>query len=98
MPTGDVGNRREIGDCESDISKLCNDLPKNASHDRYRDDEIRELRQEVDQPKMCFSALSRVLVAKGVLTEVNVIRYADLIDAGSAIDANQSMRFLDDQD
>jgi hypothetical protein len=95
---GATGNRLDIEDCEQDIAKLRNNLQRNASQDRSRDDEIRELRQELDQLKMCLSALSRVLMANGMIAEVDVVRFADLIDDSTPIDDNQAMRFLDDQD
>ena len=95
---GDAGNRLDIEDCEQDIAELRSNLKKNASQDRSRDVEIRELRQEVDQLKLCLSALSRVLMANGMISEVDVVRFADLIDDSTPIDDNQAMRFLDGQD
>ena len=82
---GDVGNRLDIGDCERDISSLRTKLRQNSSVDRNQDEELHNLRQEVDELKLCLSALTRILSAKGLVAEADLLRFAQVIDDDDAV-------------
>ena len=77
---GDVGNRLDIGDCERDISSLRKRLRQKSHADRNQDQQIQELHREVDELKLCVSSLTRILTAKGVVTEADLSRFAKVID------------------
>ncbi len=82
---GDVGNRLDIGDCERDISSLRTKLRQNSSVDRNQDEELHNLRQEVDELKLCLSSLTRILSAKGLVAEADLSRFAQVIDDDDAV-------------
>ena len=46
---GDIGNRLDIEDCERSISALRDTFTDQSKVDRSQDEEIRELRREVDE-------------------------------------------------
>lgn len=77
---GDVGNRLDIEDCERDISSLRRSLDENSRVDVGQDEELRSLRKEVDELKLCISSLTRILTAKGVVAEADLNRFARVID------------------
>ena len=86
---GDVGNRLDIGDCEQDISSLRSKLRQKSHVDRNQDEELQNLRQEVDELKLCLSSLTRILTAKELVTEADLSRFAKVIDG------DDDIRFMD---
>ena len=77
---GDVGNRLDIGDCEREIASLRTKLRQKSKNDLNQDETLENLRQEVDELKLCLSSVTRILTAKGLLDEVELARFAQVID------------------
>ena len=70
---GDIGNRLDIGDCEREIFGLKRKLRSKTSIDRGQSKEIERL-------EMYLGALTRLLVAKGVVQEDELGGLLDLVD------------------
>ena len=87
---GDVGNRLDIGDCEREVASLRDNLRRNLQTDVDQEREIRELRNEVDELKLCVTSLTRLLTAKGIVDGEDLQRLARVIDDDDAV------RFLDE--
>ena len=77
---GDVGNRLDIAECEQEISSMRRSLRDKSRTDVNQDEELRRLRREVDELKLCLSSLTRILTAKGVVEEGDLSRFARVID------------------
>ena len=83
---GDVGNRLDISDCEREISSLRSSLRKKSGIDINQEEELRNLRLEVDELKLCLSSLTRILTAKRVVAEADLMRFAQAIDDDDVIE------------
>lgn len=81
---GDIGNRLDIADTERDISQLRHRLRTQTHVDDAQDDRLDRLEAENTQLKLYLSALLRLLVAKGTLTEAELTTFVDVIDAGES--------------
>lgn len=77
---GDVGNRLDIADCERDIQALHRSLMKNSRSDRSRDERIQALEKEVEHLQLAVATLSRLLVARGVLSEEDLASFGSLLE------------------
>ncbi len=77
---GDIGNRLDIEDCERSIYALRRTFSDQSKVDRSQDDEIRELRRELDDLKLCVGSLTRILIARQIVSESDVTRIANVID------------------
>ena len=77
---GDIGNRLDIEDCERSIYALRRTFSDQSKVDRSQDDEIRELRRELDELKLCVGSLTRILIARQIVSESDVTRIANVID------------------
>ena len=77
---GDIGNRLDIEDCERSIYALRRTFSDKSKVDRSQDDEIRELRRELDELKLCVGSLTRILIARQIVSESDVTRIANVID------------------
>lgn len=66
---GDVGNRLDIGDVESDLEILRQRLRQSTLDDRSQDEELARLRSEIDEMKLVLSTVIRLLAKKGIVAE-----------------------------
>ena len=66
---GDIGNRLDIADTERGITDLRIRLSQKRSTDRDQDQRIAELEQKTQTLELGIAALSRLLVARGVLQQ-----------------------------
>ena len=86
MFLGDIGNRLDIADNEHRIAKLQRrQLQKNrdkAARAQSQDEAIAALRKEVDQLELALGTLATLLVSKAVVTEAEMGRLIDAIEAG----------------
>ena len=80
---GDVGNRLDIEDTERDIARLRERLGSKVRTDRTQDKRLEELERENDHLNLYLASLIRLLVGKGVLSQQEVARLVDVIDADS---------------
>ncbi|MCZ6598250.1 MAG: hypothetical protein O7B99_11475, partial [Planctomycetota bacterium] len=70
---GDIGNRLDIADSEREIARLKRTLRNKASIDR-------EQSKEIERLGMYLGALTRLLVAKGVVQANELGGLLDLVD------------------
>ncbi len=77
---GDVGNRLDIGDCERDIASLRSKLRQNTRQDISQNEELQNLRRELDEVKLCLGSLTRILTANGLIDAAELARFAKVID------------------
>ncbi len=78
---GDIGNRLDIADCESEITAIKRDLHGKVDVDRSQDRELAELREDTDELKLYLAAVIRLLIRKGVLRREEISKFVELIDA-----------------
>jgi hypothetical protein len=69
---GDVGNRLDIGDVESDLEFLRQRLRENILEDQDQGGEIRRLRAEVEEMKLVVTTLVRLLAKKGIIEDEEI--------------------------
>ncbi len=81
---GDIGNQLDIADTERDISKLRGSLRSKRRKDASQDAAIQRLEHESDQLKLCVGSLVRLLVAKGHVSEQELVAIVDGIDDDEA--------------
>ena len=81
---GDIGNRLDIADTERDISRLRGSLRSKRRKDASQDAAIQRLEHENDQLKLCVGSLVRLLVAKGHVSEQELVAIVDGIDDDEA--------------
>lgn len=77
---GDIGNRLDIGDAERDITALRSKLRANTRVDSTQDKRIEELEIDNAHLKLCLATLSRLLVAKKVLTPEELEGFGALLE------------------
>lgn len=78
---GDIGNRLDVEDCEEDIKILKTSLMQLNQGDLAQDQELLQLRRENDELKLYLSALIRLLTSKKVLTQEELRKMVDAVDA-----------------
>ena len=77
---GDIGNRLDIEDTESDIKRLRDELRKNRSLDATQGQRIELLECENEQLELLIVALARLLGARGVLHPDELRPFVEAID------------------
>ena len=81
---GDIGNRMDIADTENDIRNLRRTVRAKGRTDASQDERLERLEKDVEELELCLSALSKLLLTRGVLTPGEVRHLADLIDDDDA--------------
>ena len=79
---GEIGNRLDIADVERHIGDLRLRHSRQRRMDADQDRRIEDLQQRVQTLELGVAALSRLLVARDVLSEVDLGRLADRADEG----------------
>ena len=74
---GDIGNRLDIGDVESDLQFLRQRLRENIIDDESQAEELERLRGENEERKLVRATLIRLLAKKGVIDEAEIRAVAD---------------------
>ena len=69
---GDIGNRLDIGDVESDLQFVRQRLRDNLREDENQADELQRLRAENEEMKLVLSTLIRLLTRKGIVEEAEI--------------------------
>lgn len=78
---GDVGNRLDISDCEADIRVLKESLMEIHQEEQEKDTELMILKRENDELKLYIASIIRLLTNKGLLTQEEIEKMVDIIDA-----------------
>jgi len=78
---GDVGNRLDISDCEADIRVLKESLMEIHHEEQAKDTELMILKRENDELKLYIATIIRLLTNKGLLTQEEIEKMVDIIDA-----------------
>ena len=78
---GDVGNRLDIEDCEKDIRILKESLMEMYQEGHEVDAELRAVQMENNQLKLYVAALIRLLTMKEVISNDDIKKMVDIIDA-----------------
>ena len=78
---GDIGNRLDIAECEQDIKILKESLMQIHQEGQSQDAELMALQRDNDQLKLYIAALIRLLISKGVLSQDEIRKMVDIIDA-----------------
>jgi hypothetical protein len=79
---GDIGNRLDIGDVESDLQFLRQRLRENIIDDESQAEELERLRGENEEMKLVLATLIRLLATKGVIDEAEIRAVADGASSG----------------
>ncbi len=77
---GDIGNRLDIADTETDISDIHVKLAAKRHLDETQDIAIQRLQKENEQLELCTALLVKTLERKGVLTSDEVSNLVRMID------------------
>lgn len=77
---GDIGNRLDIGDLESEFASMQARLVSNLQLDGKQDRRIERLEQDNADLKLCVASLARLLVTKNVLAPVEVRALIEIVD------------------
>lgn len=78
---GDIGNRLDIADAEEDIAHLRDRQSDANSQTRQNERVILALRDELGKQKLALAALTRFLLAKGVVSEDELAAFIEEVDA-----------------
>lgn len=78
---GDIGNRLDIGDVETDVADLRDDLHRSHRADATQDEMIQHLHQENAELKLYLAAVVRLLTKKGQLTRDELAAMVQAVDA-----------------
>jgi hypothetical protein len=78
---GDIGNRRDIADSESDIRALRNKHWEGAKGLDEKTREIDQLQNELGRQTLAIQALTRFLISKSIVKEEELARFITEIDA-----------------
>jgi hypothetical protein len=82
---GDIGNRLDIGDNEDQIRRMRRSQrsrnSEKAATDRTQDEQIAELRTEIDELQIALGTISKALVSKGVFTQDELSRLVNSIES-----------------
>jgi hypothetical protein len=82
---GDIGNRLDIGDNEDQIRRMRQSQRRRnsekAATDRTQDEQIAELRTEIDELQVALGTISKALVSKGVFTQDELSRLVNSIES-----------------
>ena len=81
---GDIGTQMNLDDLQREISVLHDRLQDNRGADPSEDLAIQQLTDENHKLKLCIGTLSRLLVAKNVLTREELGSISDFIDDAAA--------------
>ena len=81
---GDIGNRLDIADAESDIAALRERLHVKEHLDLNQEQRLERLESDVDEIKLCLATLSRLLVTRGVLAADDLAKLSVIIDEEGA--------------
>ena len=77
---GDIGNRMDIADTESDLKRLRRRVVRKEQTDEAQEARLNELEVENEQLKLYLASLARLLVSKGVVSEEELNSFVDIID------------------
>lgn len=77
---GDIGNRLDIEDTETDIKRLRAELRKNRNLDVSQEQRIELLERENEQLELLIAALAKMLAARGVLDPDELRPFVEAIE------------------
>ncbi len=77
---GDIGNRLDIADTESDINEIRRELETTRALDKSQQRSIQQLQKENEQLEICVAALVKALERKGVLTSAELTNLVNMIE------------------
>ncbi len=77
---GDIGNRLDIEDAEEEIRTLRRRVRDKAHTDRSQDEQIKALTTEVEHLSLGVATLSRLLIARGVLSGEDIAEFGALLE------------------
>ena len=72
MLLGNVGQQLDIGDLESTVDQMRDDIAQKEQVDREQGQDIEQLKNENRELKLYVATLIRLLVSKGVLKQEEV--------------------------
>lgn len=81
---GDIGNRLDIQDTEREIERLRRATRSQAQTDAAQDERIAALESRAEALQLVVGGLSRLLVARRVLSWDEVARIVDAVDDDQA--------------
>lgn len=82
---GDVGNRLDIADTEREITSLKARQQTSARSLRTRADLIDRLRRELGEQKLAIQALTRFLVANGIVDQDALDEFIEEVDGEDGV-------------
>jgi hypothetical protein len=78
---GDIGNRLDIADAETEIAAVRAAHAKSVGKLNSRDRQIDAMRDEIGRQKLAIQALTRFLVAKEIISPVELAEFIREVDA-----------------
>ena len=78
---GDIGNRLDIADTESDIAQIRHELASVYGQDESQDEKIRKLIAENAELKLYVAALVRLLIRKDCIAKADLEAIVAAVDA-----------------
>ncbi len=78
---GNLGQQLDLSDQEEEIENLKNELRRSRGSGAEVSEGIARLQGEVDEMRLYLAALVRLLVSKGLVTQEEIKRFVDVIDA-----------------
>ena len=80
MLLGNFGQQLDIQDREREINQLRSNLDGQFARDADQDEQIRTLRQHNQELQLYMTAVVRLLVTKGVLSEAEIHEMVQLVE------------------
>ena len=82
---GDIGNRLDIADAERSVSALRQSQQRTAKNQHARDRQIETLKDEVERQKLAIQALTRFLIQKDLIDDLELREFIEAVDAEDGI-------------
>jgi hypothetical protein len=81
---GDIGQQLDISESQARLDALRRSMRGKRHKDAAQDQQLKELRRDVDQLKLALAAVSRCCMAKGVFTQDELGRLLDAAEGEGA--------------
>ncbi len=77
---GDLGQQLDLSDQKSEIEQLRNEFRLNRKSAKDPSGEIAQLHAEIDELRLYLTAVIRLLLSKGSITQEDIKQFVDQID------------------
>jgi polyhydroxyalkanoate synthesis regulator phasin len=82
---GDIGQQLDLSDQRAEIDRLRNELRRSRTPSSGAAGELERLQGENDELRLYLAALVRLLISKGIISQEEMKRVVDAVDAEDGV-------------